>query len=171
MLEVYRFKRYYKRLNREKRNETGEWEVALQDVRELLERLPLTVVRKFDQSHVRYLRNFHGTVYHQSTDDLLEAIRQAAVSIRTNSYIETPVGEPTGVGLNVWIQPTPVACNFGNMLVEFRTAFGELVDAYNNAPTEKVGYYQRRTYGLGCDVMSLAEMLAELITARDELHA
>lgn len=171
MLDVYRFKRYYKRLSREKRNESGEWEVALQDVRELLERIPLSVVRKFDQTHVKYLRNFHGVVYHPTTDDLLEAIRQAAVSIRTNSYIDNPVGEPTGIYLNAWIQPTPVACNFGSMLVEFQIAFGELVDAYNNAPAEKVGYYQRRTYGVGCDVMSLAEMLAELITARVELHA
>lgn len=171
MLDVFRFKRYYKRLIREKRNESGEWEVALQDVRDLLDRIPLSVVRKFDQSYVRYLRNYHGVVYHQSTDDLLEAIREAAVSIRTNSYIDNPVAEPAGVGLNLWIQPTPVACNFGNMLVEFQRAFGELVDAYNNAPSDKVGYYQRRTYGMGCDVMSLAEMLAELITARVETHA
>ena len=171
MFEVYRFKRYFKAFKKNGRNEAGEWEITMQDVRVLLDKLPLSVVRKFGQVHVKHLRNFQGAVYHENIDDLLDAVRQAAVSIRTSNYLDPVSTEIISKDLSSWVQATPVACNFGMVLSDFRQAFGELVDAYNTAPPEKAGYYQRRTYTVVCDVMSLTELMAELIMSKDELHA
>lgn len=171
MLEVFRFKRCYARLKERRRNAAGEWEITLQDVRELLDALPYKVVKKFGQPHVRYLKRYSGRVYYENVDALLDDIRVAASAIRTNSYLETEALELRMVEINDWIQPTQLACNFGFLLEETKTTFGELVDAYNAAAEDKSNYYRRKTVRIVSDVFSLVEVLAELVIAGKELNA
>lgn len=171
MLEVFRFKRLYARLKERRRNTAGEWEVTLQDVRELLDALPDKVVKKFGQPHVRYLKRYGGRVYYENVDALLDSIREASTAIRTNSYLETEALELRMVELSDWVQPTQLACNFGFLLSETKTAFGELVDAYNAGVVDKASYYRRKTVRIVSDVFSLVEVLAELVVAGKELNA
>lgn len=171
MFEVFRFKRSYARLKERKRNAAGEWEVTLQDVRELLDALPNKIIRKFDQTHVHYLKRYSGRVYYPDVDSLLDNIRIASSAIRTSEYLDSEALELKMVEINDWLQPTQLACNFGYLLEETKRAFGELVDAYNQAPEDKVNYYGRKTVRMVSDVFSLVEVLAELVIAGKELNA
>lgn len=171
MFDRYRYARKYKAFKRSHSNEAGEWNVSLQDTRVLLDSLPLSVVRKFDQAHINYLKRYVGGVYYENTDVLLDAVREGANAMRNQNYLETPTLEISSVELNRWVQPTPVACNFGFLLTEFRTQFGEFVDAYNQAPEGKAGYYRRKSFRVISDVFSLVELLSDLTIAGKELNA
>lgn len=169
MLEVYRFKRKYNRLKERRRNNVGEWEITAQDVLDLVDALPHKTVKHFDQRHVRFLKRYSGRVYYPSTDELLDAIRDATLAIRNGEYLDTAALELKTIDINDWIQPTQLACNFGFLLEETRRLFGELIGAYNTSTDDKVNYNRRKTVRIVSDVFSLAEVLSELVLAGKEL--